>query len=115
MRATFNNAKNPDLALTKEQIEAIKKHKFDVMDAIAPVMRESHELSKKLKDGLFDGTLSKDEASTMASKIAKLKEEVLQMKVVCISFMRETLSKEQFKTLLELDAKMPYFKSPYNY
>jgi len=108
--------KNSDaLGLSKEQKMAIKKHKLDVMDQINPIMKESHMLSKQLKDALLYGTLSQEESEKLASKITKLKESVLQMKILCITFVKSTLSKEQFTKLIEMDKKMPYLNSPYSY
>lgn len=113
MRAVMKNG--DAVGLSKEQKMAIKKHKIEVMDNIDPVMQESFQLSKKLKDGLLYGDMSKDEMLKLSSKIADLKEEVLNMKIVCISFIKSTLTKEQFEKLLELDKNMPYLNSPYNY
>lgn len=108
--------KNGDkIGLSKKQKMAIKKHKVEVMDNINPIMEESHMLSKKLKDGLISGDISYDEAVKLSSKIADLKEDVLNMKIVCINFVKQTLTKEQFKQLIELDKKLPYLNSPYNY
>lgn len=115
MRATSKHADNKELNLTDAQKMAIKKNKLEVMDTIEPVLKEAHQLSIKLKQGLFDGSLDQKEAVEIAKKIANLKEQVLEMKITCTIFMRETLSKEQFQKLLELDKKMPYLNSPYNY
>jgi hypothetical protein len=113
MRAVMKNGET--LGLSKEQKIAIKKHKLDVMDGINPIMKEAHMLSKKLKDSLLYGSLSKEEAEKLAQKITKLKESVLQMKIICIDFLKSTLTKEQFTKLIELDKKMPYLNSPYSY
>jgi hypothetical protein len=115
MRVAFANAKNPELNLSKEQIDAIKKHKFEVMDSIDSVMVESHKLSKELRDGLLYGNISEQKAFELAKEITRLKEQTLNMKIVCINFMKKELTKEQFTKLLEFDKKMPYLNSPYNY
>jgi len=113
MRSTMQNADK--IGLSKEQKMSIKQHKNEVMDSIVPVMKKSHMLSKKLKDGLLYGEIPQKEAVKLASEIAELKKKVLNMKIVCISFVKSTLSSEQFKKLIELDKKMPYLNSPYNY
>ncbi|MEY4504665.1 MAG: hypothetical protein RL154_961 [Pseudomonadota bacterium] len=115
MRASFENAKSPELNLSKEQITAIREHKVNVMDAIEPVMKEAHEMSAKLKYELIYGKIGKEEAFKMAAKITVLKEQVLDMKITCIQFIRETLTKEQFQKLIEIDKKAMYKNSPYNY
>jgi hypothetical protein len=113
MRAVFKQGKK--LNLTKEQKIAIKKHKIDVMDTINPAMKKSHMLSKKLKDALLYGNISKEEAFKLSKEIATLKEQVVNMKITCITFIKNTLTKEQFAKLIELDKKMPYLNYPYNY
>ena len=115
MRAIFKNVENPKLALTMEQRKTIAKYKIETMDAIESVMIESHNLSKQLKDDLLYGTLSDDEGFALSKKIAEKKEQVLNMKIMCINFIKKTISKEQFNTLIELDRKMLYLNSPYNY
>lgn len=113
---TFNkNNEDEKLALTKEQKIAIQKYKIETMDSIIPVMKSSHELSQKLKNGILFGDMSEQEALDISKEIAKQKESVLAMKINCILFFRKTLSKEQFARLLELDKNMMYINSPYNY
>ncbi|TQV62512.1 MAG: hypothetical protein FNT15_06635 [Sulfurovum sp.] len=113
---TFNqHNQDVTLALSKEQKIAIQHYKLQTMDSILPIMKSSHELSKKLKEGILYGTLSEEEANKMANEIAKQKESVLAMKINCILFFRKTLSKEQFARLLELDKEAFYLNSPYNY
>lgn len=113
---TFNkNNEDEKLALTKEQKIAIQKYKLETMDTIMPIMKSSHELSQKLKNGVLYGTMSEQEALKISSEIAKQKESVLAMKINCILFFRKTLSKEQFERLLELDKNMLYLNNPYNY
>ena len=94
---------------------SIKNHKKNVMNGIIPVMKKSHKLSTRLKKGLLYGNLSKEELFELSSNIAQLKEQALNMKITCISFVKETLSKEQFKVLIKLDKNMPYLNYPYNY
>jgi hypothetical protein len=113
---TFNkNNEDEKLALTKEQKIAIQKYKIETMDSIIPVMKSSHELSQKLKNGILFGDMSEQEALKISQEIAKQKESVLAMKINCILFFRKTLSKEQFARLLELDKNMMYVNSSYNY
>lgn len=113
---TFNkNSEDAKLALTKEQKIAILKYKLETMDSILPVMKSSHELSQKLKNGILNGDMSEEEALKISREIAKQKESVLAMKINCILFFRKTLSKEQYARLLELDKNMLYMNSPYNY
>lgn len=113
---TFNkNNEDEKLALTKEQKIAIQKYKMETMDSIIPVMKSSHELSQKLKNGILFGDMSEQEALKISQEIAKQKESVLAMKINCILFFRKTLSNEQFARLLELDKNMMYVNSPYNY
>lgn len=113
---TFNkNNEDEKLALTKEQKIAVQKYKLETMDSILPIMKSSHELSQKLKNGVLYGTMSEQEALKISSEIAKQKESVLAMKINCILFFRKTLSKEQFERLLELDKNMLYLNNPYNH
>jgi len=113
---TFNqHNKDAYLFLSKEQKVAIQQYKLGTMDSILPLMKSSHELSFKLKEGLLHGKLREEEANEIAIQIAKQKQSVLSMKINCILFFRKTLSKEQFNRLLELDKESFYLNSPYNY
>lgn len=113
---TFNkNSEDAKLALTKEQKITILKYKLETMDSILPIMKSSHELSQRLKNGILNGDMSEEEALKISREIAKQKESVLAMKINCILFFRKTLSKEQYARLLELDKNMLYMNSPYNY
>lgn len=114
-RAFNKNSKDEELALTKEQKIAIQKYKAETMDTIIPLMESSHNLSKKLKDGILKSTMSEDEALKIAHEIATQKESVLAMKINCILFFKKILSTKQFERLLELDKNMFYINSPYNY
>lgn len=113
MRAVFNNAKHPDLNLTKEQIIAIRDHKINVMDNIEPIMKEAHMLSIQLKEGLINGKISNEEGFKLATKITNLKEQVLMMKITCINFVKSTLTPTQFQKLIEIDKKAMYKNNPY--
>lgn len=113
---TFNkNSEDAKLALTKEQKITILKYKLETMDSILPIMKSSHELSQKLKNGILNGDMGEEEALKISREIAKQKESVLAMKINCILFFRKTLSKEQYARLLELDKNMLYMNSPHNY
>jgi hypothetical protein len=113
---TFNkNSKDEELALTKEQRIAIQKYKIETMDTIIPLMESSHNLSKKLKNGILKSTMSEDEALEIVHEIATQKESVLAMKINCILFFKKILSAKQFERLLELDKNMFYLNSPYSY
>ena len=115
IRAVMKNKDNPMLKLSKEQKMAIMNHKKNVMDSITSTMEKSHMLSKKLKYSLLHGNMSKTKLYILSKKISALKEKVVNMKIVCISFLKDTLSKEQFTTLIKIDKKMPYLNYPYNY
>ena len=115
MRAVFKNKDNPTLNLSKKQKIEIINHKTNVMDAIMPIMKKSHKLSKQLKDGLLNDKLSQKQLVELSNKIADLKKQVLNMKITCIQFIKKTLTKEQFQILISIDKKMPYLNYPYNY
>lgn len=113
MRAVLKNSEA--LNLSPKQLQAIKKHKTEVMDGINPIMKRAHMLSKELKHGLLHGNLSQEKALNLSKEVANLKHQVLDMKIVCISFIKSTLTQEQFNKLLVLDSAMKYLNSPYNY
>ena len=88
--------------LSKEQIEKLQAAQEEVLSAVVPLAEKIKKLELEMADAVVYEGKNLKEVEVKLQEIANLRLEMTKKHVECINIFYKTLSKEQYKILLEL-------------
>ena len=93
------------LNLTKEQLNKLIEMKNSIVPASAKMAKKVKEMELKLAKNILETNATPQSQYKLVDEIAKAKAEMTKAHLECIHNVKNILTPEQFKTLLELASK----------